>query len=107
MIYELREYDVAPGKLGAVNERFATIALRYFEKHGIEPVAFFTDVIGTSNRLTYIVRYQDMAHRERAWGGFSSDPERLVEFAPTEPDGPLVLKIRNRLLSPTEYSPLS
>lgn len=106
MLYELREYDVRPGALPAVQDRFANIVSRYFEKHGIEPIAFWTDVVGISNRLTYLVRYEDMAHRERAWGAFLSDPDRLAEFVPTEPDGPLVTRIRNRLLQPTAFSPL-
>jgi len=107
MLYELREYDVTPGRLPALHDRFVDIGLRYFEKHGIEAVAFWTDLVGTSNRLTYVVRYEDMAHRERAWGAFTSDPVRLMEFAETEKDGPLVTQARNRFLAPTEYSPLA
>ena len=106
MLYELREYEVTPGRLPALHDRFANIALRYFEKHGIEPVAFWTDVVGISNRLTYVVRYRDMAHREQAWGSFMTDADRLAEFAETEKDGPLVTQIRNRFLTSTEYSPL-
>lgn len=107
MLYELREYDVVPGKLTALNERFASIGRRYFEKHGIEPIGFWTDVVGTSNRLTYILRYRDMAHRDQAWNAFLTDQDRLAEFAPTEADGPLVLTIRNRFLAPTSYSALT
>jgi hypothetical protein len=107
LIYELRQYDIAPGRLPAVHERFATIALRYFEKHGIEQVGFWTDVVGTSNRLTYLVRYRDLAHREQAWGAFATDEARLAEFAETEPEGPLVVRIENRLLAPTSYSALT
>ncbi|MGH8952699.1 MAG: NIPSNAP family protein [Acidimicrobiia bacterium] len=107
MLYELREYQVAPGRLSALNERFANIALRYFEKHDIEPIAFWTEMVGSPWRLTYLVRYRDMAHRELAWNGFANDADRLAEFAETEKDGPLVLSIRNRLLAPTDYSPLT
>jgi NIPSNAP len=107
VLYEYREYEVAPGKLPALNDRFANIAVRYFEKHGIEPIGFWTDVVGTSGRLTYLLRYRDMAHRELAWTAFQTDAERLAEFAPTESDGPLVLRIRNRFLAPTSYSELS
>ena len=56
MIYELRIYDAIPGKLPALNERFQKITGGYFEKHGIKQIAYWTDMIGTSNRLTYIVR---------------------------------------------------
>ena len=106
MLYEMRIYEVVPGQLGRLNDRFATITLDYFAKHGIVPVAFWTDAVGVSNRLTYIVRYDDFAHRERAWTAFMTDSERLAAFAETEKDGPIVQRIENRLLSPTDYSPL-
>lgn len=107
MLFELREYDIVPGKLPAVNERFKEVALRYFAKHGIEPLGFWTDIVGTSNRLTYLVRYEDMAHRDRAWTAFMNDQDRLAEFADTETEGPLVVVIRNRFLAPTDYSALT
>lgn len=104
MLYEMRTYEVVPGRMERLHDRFATIALDYFAKHGITPVAFWTDLIGTSGRLTYILRYDDLAHRERAWGAFVSDPERLAAFAETETDGPFVSRIENRILAPTYYS---
>ncbi len=52
MIYEIRIYDAMPGKLPALNDRFANITMGYFEKHGIKQVGYWTDVIGTSGRLT-------------------------------------------------------
>lgn len=106
MLYELREYHVAPGRMEALNDRFANIGLGYFAKHGIEVIGFWTDVIGTTNRLTYMLRWEDMAHRERGWGQFAADEARLAEFKETEPDGPLVTLINNRLLAPTDYSPM-
>lgn len=106
MIYELRVYDAAPGKLRALNERFANITLGFFAKHGIRPIGFWTDDVGASGRLTYILAFEDLAHRERAWAAFANDPERIAAFAETEKDGPLVLRVENRILRPTAYSPL-
>jgi hypothetical protein len=105
MLYELRAYEAVPGRMERLHDRFATITLGYFAKHGIIPVAFFTDLVGRPGWLTYILRYDDMAHRERAWNAFAADPERLAAFAQTELDGPLVASIENRLLTPTYYSP--
>lgn len=106
MLYELRSYQAVPGKMDRLNDRFATITLDYFAKHGITPVAFFVDVVGKGGWLTYILKWDDMAHRERAWTAFQTDPDRLAAFVPTEADGPLVAQIENRLLAPTSYSPL-
>ena len=106
MIYELRIYDVAPGKLPALNERFAKIAMGYFKKYGFKVVGFWTDEIGISNRLIYMLAFDDMAQREKAWKAFLADPDRLKEFAETEKDGPLVHRITNTIMIPTVYSPM-
>jgi hypothetical protein len=106
LLYELRVYDVIPGKLAALNNRFETITNGYFEKHGIKVIGFWTDVFGTSNRLTYMLAYDDLGHREKAWGAFARDEERLAKFAETERDGLLVAKVTNTLMAPTKYSPM-
>ena len=105
MIYELRVYDTVPGKLPALNDRFAKITMSYFDKHAIKVVGFWTDVIGTTNRLTYMIAFDDLAQRERAWTAFLADADRQRAFAETERDGPLVARIRNTIMQPTAYSP--
>ena len=106
MIYELRVYDAIPGKLPALNDRFANISLGYFKKHGINVVGFWTDDVGVSNRLTYLLAFNDMAHRDQAWVAFRADPERIQAFAETERDGPMVARVHNTILKPTSYSPM-
>jgi hypothetical protein len=106
MIYELRIYDVTPGKLQTLNDRFANTTVRIFEKHGIKVVGFWTDVVGVSNRVTYIVAFDDMAHRDAAWRETLSDPELVQAFAESEKDGPLITRMTNTLMRPTSYSPL-
>jgi len=106
MIYELRIYEAIPGKLPALNERFAKITMGYFKKYGLKVVGFWTDEVGMSNRLTYMLAFDDMAQRDRAWAGFRADPERLKAFAETEKDGPLVARVTNTIMRPTAYSPM-
>ncbi len=107
MIYELRIYEAMPGRLPALNERFANITLKYFQKHGIKVVGFWTQVIGTSNELVYMLGFDNLAHREKAWGSFQADPGWQRERAATEAEGgPLVARIRNSILQPTAYSPM-
>lgn len=107
MLYELRIYDAVPGKLGAVNARFRDHTLRLFEKHGIKSVAYFTTVVGPSNQqLIYILEWPSLACRERDWAAFASDPEWLAVRAETEKDGPIVERVQNMILAPTDYSPM-
>ena len=106
MLYELRVYDTVVGKLAALNERFDKITNAYFEKYGMKVVGYWTDEVGLSNRLTYMLAFEDEGHREKAWAAFRADPDRIKAFAETEKDGPLVAKVSNTLLRPTAYSPM-
>ena len=61
MLHELRIYDCMPGKLPALNERFANITIPLWKKHGIRAAAFWTEEIGTSNRLVYLLEWDSLA----------------------------------------------
>lgn len=106
MIYELRVYEVMPGRMPDLQNRFADITHKYFEKHGIKEVGYWTAVIGTSNELTYMLAYETLAAREKAWAAFGGDTERQEQFAATEKSGPLVARVRSSILAPTYFSPL-
>jgi hypothetical protein len=106
LIYELRTYETMPGKLPALNRRFADITMGYFKKHGLNPVGFWTEDVGTNNTLVYMLAFENAADRERAWSAFRADEERAKLFAETEQEGPLVARITNRLMRATDYSPM-
>jgi len=106
MIYEWRVYEILPGKMANINNRFANITLKLFQKHGIKVIGFWEAVVGTSNTLYYMLAFEDMAHREKAWNAFASDPAWIKARAESERDGPIVSRVHNMLLRPTSYSPL-
>jgi len=105
MIYELRIYRCVPGKLPALNNRFANITLKIWERHGIKQAGFFTTLIGESNQeLTYMLAWESMADREKKWNAFQADPEWHTKRAETEKDGPIVHNVAVQLLTPTAFS---
>ena len=104
MIHELRIYEAVPGKLPELNERFETITLGLWEKHGIMQAGFWTADIGTSNELIYLLEWESLAEREQKWAAFQADPEWNEKRAQTEANGPLVARVRNSILRPTSYS---
>ena len=105
MIYELRTYRCVPGRLAALQNRFATITLKLWEKHGIKQAGFWTTEVGESNHnLIYLVAYESMADREKKWAAFSTDPEWISKRAETEKNGPLVMTFSNQFLKPTSFS---
>ena len=104
MIHELRIYEAVPGKLPELNQRFETITLALWEKHGIRQAGFWTAEIGTGNELVYLLEWQSLAEREQKWSAFQADPEWNEKRAQTEANGPIVARVRNSILRPTRYS---
>lgn len=105
MLYESRVYTAVPGKLPALNDRFANHTIGYFKKHRIGMMGFWTDEIGTSNQLTYILSFDSMGDREKKWTTFQADAGWHQVRAETETEGPLAAKVHNAFLRPTAYSP--
>jgi hypothetical protein len=106
MLYELRTYEAMPGKLPALNKRFAEVTLGLFKQYEMEVVGFWTNEIGGyTNELVYLMRFADMADRERKWATFGADPVWQKARAASEVDGPLTVRIRAQFLRPTPYSP--
>ena len=107
MIYELRVYKCVPGRLPALINRFATITLKLWDKHGIKQAGFWTTLVGESNmELYYLLAWESLADREKKWNAFVADRERLAKFAETEKNGPLVARLTAQMLRPTAYSPM-
>ena len=105
MIYELRVYHCAPNRLPALNQRFETVTLDLWEKHGIEQVGFWTTLVGPShNTLTYLLKWNSLAEREQKWNAFAADPEWVDQRAASEADAPIVERIESSFLTPTAYS---
>ena len=107
MIVEMRVYYCAPTRLPALLERFRSTTLGFFQKHGIEQVGFWTTLVGPDNHaLTYLLKWDDMAQREARWNAFQADPEWVAARAETEKDRPIVARIENTFLTPTDFSAL-
>ena len=106
MIYELRIYETVPGRLPALNDRFANHTLGFFKRHGIHVVGFWTEDIGTSNQLVYMLGFDSLADREKKWTAFQADPDWNRVRSESEKDGPINARVFNRILRPTGYSPM-
>jgi len=105
LIHELRIYHCVPGRLPALLNRFETITLDLWKRHGIRQAGFWTVVIGSSNQdLYYLLEWDSLAERETKWNAFAPDPEWLAKRAETEKDGPIVASLENLILQPTAFS---
>ena len=104
MLYELRVYDIPPLRMKDINDRFANHTTRIWKKLGIRPVAFWENVTGPNNTLTYLLAWESLEERERKWDAFVSDPEWLKVMEETHKNGPIVLRNTNTIMRPTSYS---
>src|ERR1700729_4384372 len=90
MISELRVYHTMPGKLSALLKRFDEITLKIWERHGIHQAGFWTTLVGESNAdLTYMLKWESLAEREKKWDSFQALPEWHGKRAETERGGPI------------------
>jgi len=109
-LFELRTYHAAPGKLDALQARFANHTLRLFAKHGLAVVGFWVarDANGQpGDDLVYLLAFQDSEAREQCWEAFRADPDWVKARAESEADGPLLNSLESVFLDPTSYSPMS
>ncbi len=105
MIHELRVYRCVSGQLPKLLDRFNTITLKIWERHGIRQAGFWTTVIGESNQdLTYLLAWESLAEREKKWTAFQSDPEWIAKRAETEKNGAIVENVSVQILQPTSFS---
>ncbi|MYB42154.1 MAG: NIPSNAP family protein [Chloroflexi bacterium] len=103
MIYELRTYEAAPGKMPEQHARFRDDLLPIFERLEMPVVGLWTYAHGGwSDRLVYLMRFGDIAERDRKWAAFFADEE----WHRIRAEGSLVTRIRSDILAPTDYSPL-
>ncbi len=93
MLYELRIYDVVPGKMQTILDRFRDHTIQIFAKHGMKVTQFWVDADETKNRLYYVLEHPDAASREHNFKAFTEDQQWLDLKERTEQAGPLYEKI--------------
>jgi hypothetical protein len=106
--FELRIYHVAPGKMQALQTRFLEHTNKLFDKHGMTIIGFWTpDKPDEADKtLYYILAYPSKEAREKSWNAFREDPDWVAAKKASETDGPLVEKVDQIYLNPTEFSPI-
>jgi hypothetical protein len=106
-VYELRTYTTLPGRLPALNKRFAEHTMKLFEKHGMKNEMYWipTDAERKDNTLIYIVSHDSQEAAEKSWKDFIADPEWHAARDASEKDGKIVAKVERVFMTMTDYSP--
>lgn len=107
MIVEMRIYYCEPTRLPALLDRFRDITLGFFDHYGIDQIGFWTTLVGSDNHtLTYLLKWDSMAQREHVWNAFQSDENWIRSRSETEAERPIVTRVENSFLLPTDFSAL-
>ena len=107
--FELRVYH-SPGvrQNKALQQRFSGGEIGIFHRVGVNPLLYATTVFGASRpNLTYLIPFDTLAAREKAWAAFSADAEwARVRKESIERGGQINRVSSISLYQATPYSPV-
>jgi hypothetical protein len=107
VVYELRIYHSAEGKLNELLARFRDHTIQLFTRHGMKTVAFWTptDEPVKANTLIYVLQHPSREAATANWKSFQDDPEWKSVKAKSEEKGSLVDKVDSTYMVMTDFSP--
>ena len=106
-VYELRTYTTLPGRLPALNQRFARHTMKLFEKHGMRNEMYWTptDDARKDNTLIYVVSHENQDAADKSWKAFQADADWIKVREASEVDGKILAKAPERVfMRMTDYS---
>jgi hypothetical protein len=108
-VFELRVYHSPTSRqLTALHERFVGSELQIFHRSGIHPVLYSSTVIGPNiPNLTYVIPFDSLDAREKAWAKFGADEEWIkVRKESIDKYGQISSVMQISLYKATPYSPV-
>jgi hypothetical protein len=108
-VFELRTYHSPTWRqLAALHERFAGPEIKIFHRVGVNPILYSSTILGANMpNLTYVIPFESLAAREKAWDAFAADPEWIkVRKESTDKHGQISSVIQISLYRATAYSPI-
>jgi hypothetical protein len=108
-IFELRTYHSPTWRqLKALHERFAGEEIRIFHRVGVKPILYSSTILGANMpNLTYVIPFENLAAREKAWDAFGADPEWIkVRKESIDKHGQISSVMQISLYRATAYSPI-
>jgi hypothetical protein len=106
--FELRVYHASSSAvLRRLHERFAGPETKIFARSGIHPVLYTSTIIGPDMpNLAYLIPFDSLGAREKAWDTFNADPEWLKVREESNKNGQLVSVSNISIYRAVAYSPV-
>jgi hypothetical protein len=108
--FELRTYHSPTwSQHRAVHERFAGPEIKVFHKVGIFPILYTSTIIGSNMpNLTYLIPFESLAAREKAWDAFAVDPDWIKARKESIDKGGQIVAVTDlSIYRAAAYSPVS
>lgn len=108
-IFEIRTYESPNEKAGARKiKMFDDAEIAIFRKNGMRPVFFGQTIVGSNlPSLTYMLAFDDLTARDKAWSAFGKDPDwQKLSHTPGLTDPEILTNITNAILRPLAFSPI-
>jgi hypothetical protein len=103
MIFDVRTYDIAPGKLKAFVDVFGTYGKPVADKHGLKLVCFLTTKIGRLNQVLHIWQYEDLMQWEKLRTSRDADPGWAVY---RDKNAGMIVRQEDKIMDGAPFSPL-
>jgi hypothetical protein len=103
MIFDVRTYDIAPGKLKAFVDVFGTYGKPVADKHGLKLVCFLTTKIGRLNQVLHIWQYEDLMQWEKLRASRDADPGWAVY---RDKNAGMIVRQEDKIMDGAPFSPL-
>ena len=105
MIIDLRIYTTKPNRTAEFVALYKEHGLEIQQKHLGKPVAWCTTIEGQLNQVVHIWAYDSQADREAKRAAMAADPAWGAYLAIVA-KADLMQHMENRMLRPTDFSPL-
>jgi hypothetical protein len=107
-VFEMRTYIASGGKLEELKARFRNHTMRYFEKHGMTNIGYWTpmDAPGSQTTIVYLLAHASRDAAKQSWAAFSKDPGWVEARTASNVNGNIVAKVESLFLDATDFSQL-
>jgi hypothetical protein len=108
-LFEVRVYHSPTWRqLQALHERMAGPEMKIFHRVGVRPILYASTLAGARiPNLTYVIPFENLAAREKAWAAFGADPEWIkLREESTRKHGEVSSMRQIAIYRATPYSPV-
>ena len=105
MIVDLRIYTCKPNRMNDFVALYKEFGWPLQQKYLGRCIGWFTTVEGALNRVVHLWAYESQADREARRNAMAADPAWQA-FLKKGAEAGVLLEMENRILRPTDFSPL-